>query len=110
MEIFYHQNHQGLDATGNAAADAYGKYVERYEIPVEDVEIAGTGELQYKGHSKSLSSGTKYPMEVYKAYNDVYGSNYTSKEIDEMDHSHVKSVASMGLSGGSNEFDSLIQI
>ena len=99
----------GFDTTGNAAADSYGPHVERYEIPIKDVAIAGTGEIQYKGHSKSLSSGQKYPIEIYKAYNDVYGSNYTSEEIDKMDYDHVKSVARMGLSGGLEEFDMLVR-
>jgi len=97
----------GNDITGNLGADAYGKYVVRYEIPIENVEISN-GELQYKGNSKSISKGTKYPLMIYKAYNDYYGSNYTSEEIDKMDYQNVRGVASMALSGGSEEFDNLV--
>ena len=97
----------GHDATGNLAADTYGKYVERYEIPIEYIKITN-GELQYKGHSKSISVGKKYPIEIYKSYNDVYGSNYTAEEIDTMNEDHVKSIARMGLPGGVEEFNSLI--
>jgi len=97
----------GTDSSGNLAADSYGKYVEQYHIPVEDVQITN-GEIQYKGHSRSLFGG-KYPIKVYQAYNDVYGSNYTSEEIDNMDYDHVRSVARMGLSGGLEEFDMLVR-
>jgi hypothetical protein len=53
--------------------------------------------------------GGKYPLEIYKAYNDVYGSNYTAPEIDELDFSEIRSTASMGLSGGRDEFDMLMK-
>ena len=103
---FLSSHKSGHDWTGNLAADTYGKYVERYEIPIEDVEISSTGELQYRGRSKSLS-GKKYPLEIYKAFNDVYGSNYTAEEIDKMDDPEVRNTASMGLAGGREEFDLL---
>jgi len=97
----------GSDATGNAGADSYGKHVETYYIPVEEIKITN-GELQYVGNSNSLE-GEKYPLEIYQAYNDYYGSNYTSKEIDNMEYSHVRSVASMALGEGKDEFNMLMR-
>jgi hypothetical protein len=98
----------GTDVTGNAGADSYGKYVERYEIPVEYVEISN-GELQYKGPSKSLSGGGKYPEAIYRAYNDAQGSNSTAAEIDKESDFYVRQVAGMALPGGKEEFDKLLQ-
>jgi hypothetical protein len=97
---------EGTDATGNAGADSYGKYVVKYIIPIKDIEISN-GELQYKGNSYS-TQGDKYPREIYRAYNDYYGSNYTSKQIDDMDYDHIRGVASMALSEGTDEFDRLM--
>lgn len=96
----------GDDATGNAGASDYGKNIVRFELPLEDVEVVN-GEFQYKGKSESLSTSNEYPLEIYKAYNDVYGSNYTAKEIDDQDN--VRIVASQGLSDGSDEFDMLMK-
>lgn len=94
----------GNDMAGNGGASSYGKYVVKYEIPISDIKVTN-GELQYIGNSHSISTKGKYPLSIYKAYNDVYGSNYTSKEIDNMEYSHIRGVASMGLSGGRDEFD-----
>jgi len=98
---------RGTDATGNLGADAYGEHVERYEIPVEDVQITN-GELQFKGESRSLH-GERYPQEIYRAYNDAQGSNYTASEIDAVHPDEVRGTASMGLSGGREEFDELMR-
>lgn len=95
----------GHDAVGNAGASSYGKNVVEFVLPVSDIKVTN-GEIQYIGKSSSLK-GTKYPIQIYKAYNDVYGSNYTSDEIDKQDN--VKMVASMGLSGGREEFDNLMR-
>lgn len=95
----------GTDAMGNAGADSYGKNVIRVVLPIADVEVK-SGEIQYRGESSSLEGGKKYPLEIYIAYNDVYGSNYTAEEIDKQDN--VRAVASQGLSGGREEFDELM--
>lgn len=97
----------GTDVTGNLGADSYGKYVEEYHIPVQHIKITN-GELQYVGPSKSLSGGTKYPPDIYKAFNDAFGSNFTAEEIDKEDFSYVRNVASGALSGGREEFDLLM--
>jgi len=97
----------GHDQTGNAGADSYGKHVYRFEIPIDQIKITN-GELQYIGPSKSLYGGNKYPLEIYQAYNDVHGSNYTSDEIDQFPHEEVRGVARMGLPGGADEFDRLM--
>lgn len=68
----------------------------------------GTGEYQYKGASASLK-GSKYPSEVYKAYNDYTGGTSTAKEIDKMPLEEVRDYASGGLSGGRKAFDKLIK-
>ena len=96
----------GSDSTGNDAASSYGKNVVRFELPLNDVEVAPTGEFQYKGKSSSMSGGNEYPMQIYRAFNDAYGSNYTAQEIDTQDN--VRSVASQALSGGRDEFDELL--
>lgn len=96
---------RGEDVTGNAGAADYGKNIVRFELPIEDVDVVN-GEFQYKGKSKSMEGGNKYPLGIYQAYNDVYGSNYTAKEIDDQDN--VRIVASQGLSGGRDEFDELL--
>jgi len=102
---FLSATESGKDATGNEGAGGYGKNVVRFELPISDVEISN-GEFQYKGESSSLKGGSKYPREIYKAYNDVYGSNYTAQEIDAQDN--VRSVASQGLRDGRDEFDKLV--
>jgi hypothetical protein len=96
----------GEDYYGNSGADNYGKNIIEIIIPIKDVKITN-GEIQYVGQSKSLTTSNKYPMKIYKAYNDYYGSNYTSDEIDKQDN--VKLVASMALSGGRDEFDELMK-
>jgi len=99
---------KGPDITGNEGADAYGKNVVRLELPLEEVEITGAGEFQYKGQAESLKSGTKYPEAIYKAFNDYYGSNFTAKEVDKENETEVRNVASMALEGGRKEFDELM--
>lgn len=96
----------GYDVTGNAGASSYGANCVCFDLDVDDVIVTGAGEFQYKGKSSSLINGTKYPGEIYQAYNDAYGSNYTSQEIDAQDN--VRVVASQALSGGSEEFDALL--
>jgi hypothetical protein len=96
----------GNDSVGNAGASSYGKNIVDFLISIEDIKITN-GEIQYIGKSQSLKGGNKYPFQIYKAYNDVYGSNYTAEEIDKQDN--VKSVASMGMSGGRDEFDELMK-
>lgn len=96
----------GLDVTGNAGAGAYGKNCVRFELPVADVTVTGAGEFQFKGESPSLTLSAKYPVEIYRAYNDAYGSNYTSDEIDKQDN--VRVAASQSLPGGREEFDALM--
>ena len=96
----------GNDAYGNEGASGYGKNVISIKLPISDI-IISNGEIQYKGTSNSLHGSIKYPIKIYKAYNDYYGSNYTAKEIDKQDN--VRSVASMGLSGGREEFDDLLK-
>ena len=98
---------KGPDITGNEGADAYGKNVVRFELPIIDIEVTGAGEFQYKGKAASLKKGgRKYPVTIYKAYNDYYGSNFTAEEIDKEDD--VRKVASMALPGGREEFDALM--
>lgn len=97
----------GEDATGNQGASSYGKNVVKFELLIDDIEVTGAGEFQYKGGSESLSGGKKYPVEIYKAYNDYNGLNLTAKEIDSLSTSEVRNEASMGLTGGTDEFDSL---
>lgn len=96
----------GEDANGNAGAASYGKNVVRFELPVEDVIVTGAGEFQYKGRSESLANGHRYPPQIYRAYNDAYGSNYTAEQIDGQDN--VRAVASQALPGGREEFDELL--
>jgi len=97
----------GTDAEGNAGASDYGKNVIEIDLPIKDLKYTN-GEIQYQGKSSSLK-GTTYPIEIYKAYNDYYGSNYTSKEIDKMELSHIRSVASQSMSDGRDEFDRLLK-
>jgi hypothetical protein len=97
----------GQDATGNSGAADYGNTVIRVELPLDHVEVTGAGEFLYKGPSTSLDNGHLYPAEIYRAYNDVYGSNYTAAEID--GQTNVRAVASQGLAGGREEFDALMQ-
>lgn len=99
----------GTDADGNSGASDYGKNIVKFLLPISDIKITN-GEVQYIGKSSSISKGTKYPLKIYKAYNDVYGSNYTSSEIDNMDFKHVRLVASQGLSDGRDEFDKLVKM
>ena len=87
----------GNDATGNAGASSYGANCVCVELSVDEVIVTGAGEFQYKGNSESLANGAKYPGEIYRAYNDAYGSNYTSQEIDAQDN--IRSVALQALSG-----------
>jgi N12 class adenine-specific DNA methylase/archaellum component FlaC len=96
----------GKDITGNESATGYGKNVVRFELPIKDIEVTGAGEFQYKGKSTSLEGGNKYPPEIYRAYNDLYGSNFTAAEIDK--ESDVRQSASQALPGGREEFDSLM--
>lgn len=96
----------GFDSTGNAGAASYGANCVCLELHVDDVIVTGAGEYQYKGHSQSLLMGKKYPIEIYRAYNDAQGSNYTGQEIDAQDN--VRVVASQALPGGRDEFDSLL--
>ncbi|MDD5394943.1 MAG: hypothetical protein PHE17_18145 [Thiothrix sp.] len=103
---FLSTTQRGQDVTGNEGAAGYGKNVIRIELPISDVQVVN-GEIQYKGKSESIGSGKKYPQDVYMAYNDYYGSNYTSKEIDAMEPGHIRNVAHMALSGGYDEFDQL---
>jgi len=96
----------GHDAYGNLAADSYGKNIATFKLPIKDIVITN-GEIQYKGKSES-TKGTKYPEQIYKAYNDAQGSNYTAKEIDNMRKNHVKMAASAALNGGKKEFEQLL--
>ena len=99
----------GTDADGNAGASNYGKNVVQLYLPIKDIKITN-GEIQYIGNSNSLKiKKGKYPLLIYKAFNDVYGSNYTAKEIDAMEEREVKAVASQGLSDGREEFDLLLK-
>lgn len=97
----------GQDATGNSGASAYGGNVVEFILPIDDVDVTGAGEYQFKGKSESLVGGIKYPLEIYRAYNDYYASNYSAAEIDAQNN--VRSVASMALSGGRDEFDELVE-
>ena len=97
----------GTDAAGNEGASGYGKNIVRFVLPISDIKITN-GEVQYIGNSQSIKGGKKYPREIYKAYNDAYGSNYTAEEIDSQDN--VRQVASQALSNGSEEFDLLMKI
>ncbi len=104
---FLSASQNGTDITGNLAADSYGKYVYQFEIPSEHIKITN-GELQFIGPSYSIQQG-KYPTEIYIAYNDSIGSNYTSTEIDQMRPEEVRGYAQMALSGGREEFDQLLK-
>jgi len=96
---------KGKDITGNEGASAYGKNVVELRIPAKNLKIEN-GEIKFIGESKSLQ-GKKYPKEIYKAFNDVYGSTYTAKEIDAMTIKEVRDTASQGLTNGRAEFDKL---
>lgn len=79
---FLSASEKGTDLTGNAAANAYGK-VYKVEVPIKDVRVNSTGEFQFIGNDKNLAkAGNKYSSDVYKQYNDYFGSNMTPKEID----------------------------
>jgi len=97
---------EGKDAQGNSGASEYGKNIVEIRLPVKNIQVVN-GEVQYKGGSASLK-GKKYPIEIYRAFNDVYGSNYTAKEIDAMEYKEVRSVARQGLGDGVEEFDRLV--
>ncbi len=99
---------EGEDAVGNAGASSYGKNVVKFLLPIKDLKYSN-GEIQYIGKSESIEKGQKYPLAIYKAFNDYYGSNYTSQQINEMEYSEVRSIASMGLSEGRDEFDALMK-
>lgn len=47
----------------------------------------------------------RYPMEIYKAYNDYFGSNFTPEYIDKQDDTKV---AAHSLTGGYEEYCKLI--
>ena len=72
---------EGNDITGNQGASSYGKTVIKMKIPAKDLKVEN-GEIKYIGKSSSLSSGSRYPQNFYKEYNDYHGSNLTAKEID----------------------------
>jgi len=96
----------GTDAGGNAGASSYGRNVVELLVPVKDVKVRN-GEVLYVGASDSITRGRKYPLEIYKAYCDVYGSNFTFQEIDEADN--VAFIAPQGLVGGEEEFEELMR-
>jgi hypothetical protein len=95
----------GDDVLGNAGASSYGNTIITVKLPIKDLKYTN-GEIQYQGHSNSLK-GKKYPIQIYKAYNNYYGSNYTGEEIDALEFNHIREVASMALLGGKEEFDQL---
>jgi hypothetical protein len=99
-------NKTGVDFYGKAGASLYGKNIVEFLIPIKFLKFTN-GEIQYIGPSSYLKKN-KYPLKIYKAYNDYYGSNYSSSQIDKMDFNHVRLVASMGLSAGKEEFDNII--
>jgi len=96
----------GVDETGNCGAASYGSNCVKFELSVLDVVVTGAGEYQFRGASKSLDCGKKYPLEIYRAYNNAYGSNFSSEEIDA--ESNVRAIASTALSGGRDKFDALM--
>lgn len=98
----------GTDAYGNAGASSYGKNVIEVILPISQIKITN-GEIQYIGESKSLSGGQKYPIEIYRAFNDALGSNYTTQEIDKFRPEEVRGTAYPALSGGKEEFDQLMK-
>jgi hypothetical protein len=59
----------------------------------------------YKGEEKNKN---KYPQSIYEAFSDVYGDEIYPDEVDQEDYSTVRATASMGLSGGSDEFDEIM--
>ena len=97
---------EGNDAVGNAGASSYGKNIVTIKVPIKDIKITN-GEIQYVGTSSSISGRGKYPQKFYKDYNDFYGSNFTSEEID--NQRNVRVVVSQQLEGGSEEFDLLME-
>ena len=97
---------EGVDAYGNMGASSYGENIVEILVPIEFLQMSN-GEVQYKGPSHSLKNG-KYPLKIYRAFNDYYGANYTTQEIDKMDFHIVRSIASMALEGGREEFDTII--
>lgn len=58
--------------------------------------------------TKIRSTG-KYPSVIYKAYNSVNGTKYTAHELDGLPLGEIRQVASMGLEGGTQEFDQLMK-
>lgn len=97
----------GNDAYGNMGASSYGKNVVEIWLPISMIKLTN-GEVQYTG-TESLVDGTKYPKEVYVAYNESQGSNLSPQQIDEESPSFVRMVASMAMTGGKEEFDALMQ-
>jgi len=97
---------EGFDKTGNGGAASYGKNVVRFELPIMDVDVAGTGELLFKGEAPELAQA-RYPQEICRAFSDAIGCHYSMEEIEANDHKYVRDVASQSLAGGSEEFDLL---
>jgi hypothetical protein len=50
----------------------------------------------------------KYPEQIYKAINDAWGTKMSVKEIDNLSLSELRDNASNGLSGGTDEFNKLL--
>jgi len=98
----------GTDAYGNGGASSYGRNVVEIILPISEIKMVN-GEVQYIGQSKSLSGGQKYPIEIYRAFNDALGSNYTAQEIDEFRPEEVRGTAYPALEGGKEEYDQLMK-
>jgi hypothetical protein len=81
--------------------------VKEFEFAKNEVKFnPSTGEWQYRGGTEKFGGG-KYPEKIYKAINEVWGTNMTRQEIDKLSFNEVRDNASMGLSGGKTEFDEI---
>ena len=95
----------GPDCCGNEGASGYGKTVVRLRLPISKVKIVNGAEVQYIGEESLRTRGGKYPLAVYRAYNEAEGSNLVPSQIDALAPSEVRLRASMAMPGGREEFE-----
>ena len=60
-------------------------------------------------YTGDITNEYKYPTEIYRAYNEYYGSDTSPEDIDTMRDNEVSMVASMSLPGGKEEFMELVK-
>ena len=107
--FFTTSKEEALDYARMRSKGRGGKAViNKFEFDPSEVKLnESTGEWQYVGSTKKFAGG-KYPEQVYKAMNDVTGSNMTKQEIDALPFQELRDYASQGFRGGRDEFDKLV--